>query len=857
MARFCSACQRSFPTQRGFMKHNTSYHRFPKPRVRRTTVEYHPHLTARPCDSKGRFLDDPHADPPLRDQHEDFTPFADRPSFECAELLFEKMSASQGDVDELFNILRAKNILDGHEDSEPIFRSHAHMLDTIDDIKLGATSWTTFSVRWNGPVTADSPSWKRQRFIVHTRDPLAVMKAMCASADFNGSWQTRPFKEFNENGTRVFTDIMSAHWAWKQADLISEDPSTHGAMFTPFCLAADKTTVSVATGNQEYHPLYIMSGNVTNEMRRAHRDAVVPLAFLAIPKAERDSQDDEEFRVFKKQIYHESIRHILEPLRPGMTRPETMLCPDGHYRRSIFGIGPIIADYIEQVYLSGIVQGWCPKCQADPTELEMEGVPRFRAHTCKLWEVLSDDPGTLWDVFGMVNDVTPFTFYFPRADIHELLTPDILHQLVKGTFKDHLVAWVEEYIHITADSEAEAQRILDDIDRRIAASPSFPGLRRFPHGRNFKQWTGNDSKALMKVFVPALSGYVPDSVIRCLVAFLDFAYIARRSSHDTQSLAAMEAALQRFHDLRAVFIDAGVRPDGFSLPRQHALVHWIRMIKLFGSPNGVCTSISESKHIHAVKRPWRGSNRNKPLIQMLRTNTRLSKLAAARVEFGRRGMLCDKIMTYAWRKRLHSPKLHELLRRFLREELYPGFDEPDQLVPLGDCPELAPHTLVAVHHSATAVFHAPSEDCGPGGMHSEIVRCSPRWFKQEPRYDTVLVQIGDGDQMSSLTVARVRSFLSFPHHITMYECALVEWFEFVDQHPDPVTGMWMVKPEMAGNRRAVGVISVDSIVRSCHLLPVCGRTRIPSTFHFSKTLDAFRRYLVNVYADYHTHELLK
>ena len=34
---------------------------------------------------------------------------------------------------------------------------------------------------------------------------------------------------------------------------------------------------------------------------------------------------------------------------------------------------------------------------------------------------------------------------------------------------------------------------------RIAAVPLFPGLRRFPHGRRFKQWTGDDSKALMKV----------------------------------------------------------------------------------------------------------------------------------------------------------------------------------------------------------------------------------------------------------------------------------------------------------------------------------------------------------------------
>lgn len=35
----------------------------------------------------------------------------------------------------------------------------------------------------------------------------------------------------------------------------------------------------------------------------------------------------------------------------------------------------------------------------------------------------------------------------------------------------------------------------------ISAVPPFPGLRRFPDGRDFKQWTGDDSKALMKVTV--------------------------------------------------------------------------------------------------------------------------------------------------------------------------------------------------------------------------------------------------------------------------------------------------------------------------------------------------------------------
>jgi hypothetical protein len=111
----------------------------------------------------------------------------------------------------------------------------------------------------------------------------------------------------------------------------------------------------------------------------------------------------------------------------------------------------------------------------------------------------------------------PFTSEFPRADIHEIIAPDILHQVIKGTFKDHLVAWVEDYLVLT-HGRNNANLILDDIDRRsvsslmtlsslthttppfsIALLPSFPGLRRFPQGRGFKQWTGDDSKALMKV----------------------------------------------------------------------------------------------------------------------------------------------------------------------------------------------------------------------------------------------------------------------------------------------------------------------------------------------------------------------
>ena len=63
------------------------------------------------------------------------------------------------------------------------------------------------------------------------------------------------------------------------------------------------------------------------------------------------------------------------------------------------------------------------------------------------------------------------------------------------------------------------------------------------------------------------------------------------------------------------------------------------MIRAFGAPNGLCSSITESKHIKAVKKPYRRSSHYEALGQMLLINQRLDKLAAARVDFQKRGML--------------------------------------------------------------------------------------------------------------------------------------------------------------------------------------------------------------------------
>lgn len=63
----------------------------------------------------------------------------------------------------------------------------------------------------------------------------------------------------------------------------------------------------------------------------------------------------------------------------------------------------------------------------------------------------------------------PFTMDFPRANIYKLITPDLLHQLIKGTFKDHLVDWVGIYLTMR-HGPSKGQAILDDIDRRFERS---------------------------------------------------------------------------------------------------------------------------------------------------------------------------------------------------------------------------------------------------------------------------------------------------------------------------------------------------------------------------------------------------
>jgi hypothetical protein len=90
-------------------------------------------------------------------------------------------------------------------------------------------------------------------------------------------------------------------------------------------------------------------------------------------------------------------------------------------------------------------------------------------------------------------------------------------------------------------------------------------------------------------------------MVKAVAALIDFCYLMRRNVIDQTALVQIQNTLDSFHHHREIFREVGIHPDGFSLPWQHSLAHYVFSITQFGAPNGLCSSITKSKHIKAVK----------------------------------------------------------------------------------------------------------------------------------------------------------------------------------------------------------------------------------------------------------------
>jgi len=202
-------------------------------------------------------------------------------------------------------------------------------------------------------------------------------------------------------------------------------------------------------------------------------------------------------------------------------------------------------------------------------------------------------------------------------------------------------------------------------------------------------------------------------------------------------------------------------------------------------------------------------------------------------------------------------KIH--IRQFLYDQMHPESDLPGTDINIEDCPRFS--GKFSVFDSAIATYYLPSDTLGQTGFYRERIRAIHAQGKKKstvPRHDCVLVATDTTSSgFSSMQVARVRLLLSITHLDTIIPCALVNWFVAEGNGPDPVTGMWIVRPQYtANNRHSYSIIHLDSILRGIHLLPVHKKHAITKTDSYSRSLDVYRRFYVNKYIDYHAFETI-
>jgi hypothetical protein len=77
----------------------------------------------------------------------------------------------------------------------------------------------------------------------------------------------------------------------------------------------------------------------------------------------------------------------------------------------------------------------------------------------------------------------------------------------------------------------------------------------------------------------------------------------------------MHDALARFHADKDIFIELGVHSH-FNIPKLHFAIHYVHLIKLFGTTDNFNTEYTEHLHIDLAKDAYAATNRKDKYPQM-------------------------------------------------------------------------------------------------------------------------------------------------------------------------------------------------------------------------------------------------
>ncbi|KAG9123782.1 hypothetical protein FRC07_013975 [Ceratobasidium sp. 392] len=328
----------------------------------------------------------------------------------------------------------------------------------------------------------------------------------------------------------------------------------------------------VFSGNQKAWPVYLTIGNISKDIRKCPSErATLLLGYLPVLNLGHISNEREQSEA-RWQLFHTALELILEPLKTFSRTGFTVMCADGGVRRVFPILAAYIADFLEQALITCVRKSCCPVCWLPNNEGGDMSLQYPLRDRCRTLDALDDH----WNGYSRtiktlgIRPTHPFWADLPYVDISTCMAPDLLHQLDRGVFGDHMIRWTTAVL------------TPNKMDRRVKGMLRFQKLQHFARGTSvISQWTGKEAKALGRTLLTVVAGDKNPKLVKA----------ARKLLPDED----------RFNDI----------------PKIHGLTHYPYLISKLGAPEGFSTEITERLHIDFVKKPWSTTNHINPTQQMI------------------------------------------------------------------------------------------------------------------------------------------------------------------------------------------------------------------------------------------------
>ncbi|KAH6134259.1 hypothetical protein HBI68_245960 [Parastagonospora nodorum] len=294
----------------------------------------------------------------------------------------------------------------------------------------------------------------------------------------------------------------------------------NGATVVLIIISVDKTQLLLISGDVAAWLVYVIIGNLSS--------GFIPTTKIRDP-------------LLKSQVYYYCMGKLLLPLENAAKSGILLACADGRTRQCYSTICAILADYEEQVLLTGVKKNcYCTRC----TRCLDKG---------------HDDFVYLVDCFGWKH----YNF-----NIHVSLATDTLHLLLKG-----LVMKMLDFM----------QDMLDDIypgSRKTWDNSTTLRFCQVMHSTGLKRFNNK------RVFTEAIIQQLVAVVSLLFVLKAPFALHFIRAVCDLVTLAQYKRALERmnvFKEEFRVYRRTLGEEKNFNYPKWHAEAHHITMVKQFYS----------------------------------------------------------------------------------------------------------------------------------------------------------------------------------------------------------------------------------------------------------------------------------